>query len=306
VIRIDSLPQAIECVYLADNPNLVRVPDFVLGLPNLFVFTVDEDVPQPLEFRRFLKQQRNNRAQPIALADDNIANIIYHGTEAQVEIFNQYEDNMENLIIRENNFANDQELEPEPEVIDDGFDDFEEPDGNLNIFSDSQNVHDTTIQSSLTSSISSLIKGESFTEEELYDSLMESGLCLSIIKEIMNSFNDYTIHDATQMSYMDVFRYVFKYICNSEHYDDLLQILENEVIDGSDLCFVGRLTRLVNVLSGYHEGVNLTIDDKSQIGNIAILLSSKYSGDELKEVFTKEMKERGFPDETISEWVDYL
>ena len=37
-------------------------------------------------------------------------------------------------------------------------------------------------------------------------------------------------------------------------------------------CFQGRLSRLINVINGYHPSVNVNISDNEQIGNVVIML----------------------------------
>jgi hypothetical protein len=306
VSQILSLPQSIEVIQIFNNP-LIEIPQFVMDLPNLNIFSFQEDnVVVPQNFKKMLRDRRNERAHIVL-------NQGQHNLENEILTFEQ--DYPTNIVLNQeqHNFEQD----PANERIIDFFDDDDTLEGlppangrddndDLDIYNDSQNVHDTSIQSSLTLSINNIIKGPKMSENYLYDSICNSGLTESVITNIWKNINDITIHEATGCTYLDVLCYVFNYICESEHYDDLIKVLEQEIIDGSDLCFVGRITRLVNVLSGYHEGVNLVINDSSQIGNIAVLLKSKYSGDTLKKEFTKEMRERDFSDDIINEWLMYF
>jgi hypothetical protein len=72
-------------------------------------------------------------------------------------------------------------------------------------------------------------------------------------------------------------------------------------------CFTGRITRLVNVLNGFDSNIKIEINEAEQIGAVLSLLRDKYSNDdEFKIEAEKELKERGYNDDTIKCWlVDY-
>ena len=74
-------------------------------------------------------------------------------------------------------------------------------------------------------------------------------------------------------------------------------------------CFTGRISRLVNVLNGYYDDVNIKISDNAQIGTIITIIKQNYNGndvDELKELLRKELKERNIDEKVIEEWVDHI
>jgi hypothetical protein len=72
-------------------------------------------------------------------------------------------------------------------------------------------------------------------------------------------------------------------------------------------CFTGRLSRLVNCLNGFDERISIKINDKDQILNIIINIRNKYeSVEKQKEEVIKELKERGFNEDVINEYIVYL
>jgi hypothetical protein len=74
-------------------------------------------------------------------------------------------------------------------------------------------------------------------------------------------------------------------------------------------CFQGRLSRLIGVLSGYHEAVNINISHNEQIGNVIIKLKQKLGTiqiDYFVNIFENELKERGYENEVIEEWKVYV
>ena len=77
-------------------------------------------------------------------------------------------------------------------------------------------------------------------------------------------------------------------------------------------CFTGRISRLINCLSGFDELVNVKISDNEQIGQIIVLIKeqleaeNKYSIDMHKEIAIKELLERGYAEDKIKEWIEYI
>ncbi len=72
-------------------------------------------------------------------------------------------------------------------------------------------------------------------------------------------------------------------------------------------CFTGRLSRLINCLSGFSDKVNISISNNEEISNIIITLKKKITNiDELKQAITYEMNERGYTQDIIDEWLLYV
>lgn len=83
--------------------------------------------------------------------------------------------------------------------------------------------------------------------------------------------------------------------------------------------FTGRLTRLLNVLVGFYrrkapcmfpkgngDDIEIQISDSEQITNIILSLQKKYSGDQLRDEFKKELLERQYIETIINEWLEYI
>ena len=79
----------------------------------------------------------------------------------------------------------------------------------------------------------------------------------------------------------------------------------HQVVNVSD----GRLSRLINVLNGYHKDININISDNEQIGNIVLMLKKQYPDINLNifvDFFVKEMNERNYESNIIEEWIMYV
>jgi hypothetical protein len=78
--------------------------------------------------------------------------------------------------------------------------------------------------------------------------------------------------------------------------------------DGLCKCFTGRLSRLVNSLSGYSDKVSINISSAEEIGNIISIMKDKYGDDtdKLRMNVEKELIQRGYEKEVIDEWISYI
>jgi hypothetical protein len=84
-------------------------------------------------------------------------------------------------------------------------------------------------------------------------------------------------------------------------------VLDTELTDSECKCFTGRITRLVNCLNGFDTDVIINISDNEQLSNLMVLINNKYTVKEDKvKALTEAMKERGFSQEKIDEWVEYV
>ncbi len=73
------------------------------------------------------------------------------------------------------------------------------------------------------------------------------------------------------------------------------------------MCFTGRMTRLLNVLGGFYDDIELQISDSEQITNIIMSLIKNISDEkQLKDVIIKELTERQYSKAIINKWHDYI
>ena len=113
-------------------------------------------------------------------------------------------------------------------------------------------------------------------------------------------------HSTYLVSYAELLKYVWSRIEKNKNKDELIKIYDEELYDGMGLCFTGRLTRLLNVLSGYYHDIEIQIGDSEQISNIIVKLKNRYEGLDLKKAVKKELEEREFAPGIIKEWINYL
>ena len=85
--------------------------------------------------------------------------------------------------------------------------------------------------------------------------------------------------------------------------------MNEEMQDSECKCFTGRISRLVNCLSGYSDKVCIHISENEEINNIISVIMSKRelkTIEVLKEEVNLALTERGYADEKIAEWLEYV
>ena len=138
------------------------------------------------------------------------------------------------------------------------------------IYTNSQNVHDTTINKSIIETLRNLI--------QTVKSKRHSGEVLEIIRDkysylekdriekIMSSLERIMIDTAKYelLNMSDILVLVWEYICQSEHNEELEKRLLQELEDMDQTCSTGHLSRILNILSGYftENVVQITLKDQ--------------------------------------------
>jgi len=153
------------------------------------------------------------------------------------------------------------------------------------VYSDGENVHLTSIQTCVYTSVVKLME------------------CWSDIDIPHHEFfNDQTVYHNLG-TYKEVYQAVWIEInkLEGDYQITAKQRLEEELDESKSRCYVGKLTRLVNCLSGLSDKVNIQISKNEEISNIVIQFKSQG-----KERVVTELHERGYTDEEISDWVEYL
>lgn len=179
-----------------------------------------------------------------------------------------------------------------------------------NVYNDNQNTHDTNVQQSFRKSLQNLLEDvPKLSIEDCYAELEKCPISDDAKRCIHKFCKDRTKHSVHCVSFENVFHRVFNRIMaieNVETRGEVLKIMENEMTESEDKCFTGRITRLINVLTGFCEDIKIQIGNNEQIANIILLLRRKYEGDELREQLKRELGERNYSEDTINTWIGYI
>jgi hypothetical protein len=129
-------------------------------------------------------------------------------------------------------------------------------------------------------------------------------------KEQLIEYSNCTdIHNQLECTFEEILNALFYEIhtFDSDKQISAKKRINEEMLDGLCMCFTGRISRLVNSLSGLSEKVSIKISDNEEISNIIILANKKYKKKEkIKDYVKKEMKERLYTDSIIEEWLSYI
>jgi len=174
---------------------------------------------------------------------------------------------------------------------------------NHGIFSDTQNIHASSIQTSTKQSIDALFKTPyNCSKEEITKECFSWNI--SCFPSLLSYLDDTEVHSTMLVSFYDVFVKVFGRIMESEHKEEIIKRLDEELEESECKCFTGRLTRLVNCLVGYYDDIVVSISDSERISAIILsTLNGEEMNDELKEVCRGKLKEADISDAEIDKWL---
>ena len=136
----------------------------------------------------------------------------------------------------------------------------------------------------------------------IYDYINDNELTQFCKQSIVEYSQDKSIHTQLECNFEDILSAVFFEINNLPLEQQKLakQRLNEEMTDSECKCFTGRISRLVNCLSGISDKVIIKISDAEEISNIILIAKSKYTDIlEIKEYVRKEMREREYTEELI-------
>lgn len=184
----------------------------------------------------------------------------------------------------------------------------------LKVYNDAQNVHNHNIQSCIRNSIEKIttqpfkINHEKIIEEILEDKILTDECKTAIIEYCKNN----NVHTELQLTFEEVLCYVWKTLTQNKYRDEIKTILNSAILDSKCKCFTGRISRLINILNGYSDLVNINITEQEQLGNIILIIKKRlinnndYSIEKHRELAFQELISRGYDKELIIEWLNYI
>jgi hypothetical protein len=177
------------------------------------------------------------------------------------------------------------------------------------IYTDTQNVHSSSIQQSIKDSIYNLMNAYKLDYPLTY---LDWDNLTAKTKEIITEYLDCPdIHTMLNITFKDLFTAVIIEMdsLSMDLQIEIKQRLNEEMQESECKCFTGRISRLVNCLSGYSDKVRIHISESEEIGNIISVIMNK-RGMKTIEIIKEEMhvalKERGYDHEKIAEWLEYI
>ena len=178
------------------------------------------------------------------------------------------------------------------------------------VYTDSQSVHNSTIQKSLLDSVNRLLSIP-IPAGNIINSILEDSILSEATKARLVEYSeDTSVHTVLNLTFSEMLVVVWNRIETLSSKDDIKKTLNTEIHDTECKCFTGKISRLVNCLAGYDELVVIEIADKEQIGTVIEIvrnrLGTNYTVEEHRRISILELVERGYGREVIDEWVGYI
>jgi len=185
----------------------------------------------------------------------------------------------------------------------------------LQIYNDTQNVHNHHIQECIKSSLENILNyPKVINKDNLFNYLInDSKMTERSIQLLLEYCQDEAIHTVLNITFEEVLLHILEYIKLEipNNFDNIIEILEIEILDSECKCFTGRISRLINCLNGFTPLVKVEIPDNMAISNIIIMITRNYKGvkcslQELKDITKHELLERGYNMDVIKEYIEYI
>ena len=181
------------------------------------------------------------------------------------------------------------------------------------IYRDTQSVHNSHIQKTIKESIFRLLKEENPKEKEVIPLILSDSNLDQFAKESLVEYcRDESVHSELNVTFEELLILVWNRIIISSHSSEIKAVLNTEMRDAECKCFTGRISRLVNCLSGFDPLVNIQISDNEQIGNVISVIKiqleekKEYTVERHKEEANSRLRELGVKEEEIQIWLSYI
>lgn len=172
-----------------------------------------------------------------------------------------------------------------------------------NVYRNTQNVHTSSIQASFLKSCQNL-----FTDNIPDQPFTGSGS--AAVDEAIRALTKNTeTHCVLYVTFGELFQKVWNRIATASGHEkkaELLKRLREEITDARDKCFMGQVTRLLNVLAGFYDDIFLEINEGEQI--YAKVQANQRRNNSVVDIdeLIAELREIHVSEDKIMEWVSAL
>jgi hypothetical protein len=188
-----------------------------------------------------------------------------------------------------------------------------DPDGSINLAafaSDGQSVHRSSVQNATQRAVMTLVGRPLIAGQDTLPEIIEEFRAVRWRGEraqertVMELTNDYFSTEAFSIRFGDVVDHVWAYIREHENKKDLVLRLAQETAEGIGMCSNGKMARLVNVLQGYDE--TLEMEKPKELFQAAIALLMNRPHTEREAAAQSLFMEYAIPDAEQSAWLEPL
>ena len=171
------------------------------------------------------------------------------------------------------------------------------------VYNNGQNVHDQTINNDVVKSINNILDTKLILRTvkqclQDFNSIINSDAYNFNIKEDIENIYRTPIekleylcnleykHSVIDLTFGQLFIYVWNRIRQSSYHIDIIKILLSELDEMISVCFTGRISRLINCLNGYDNavkiGISITAQIQAKYNLISKELNQKYDNDSIE------------------------
>jgi len=189
------------------------------------------------------------------------------------------------------------------------------------VVNDLQNIHTSSVQKNTIKSIENIMRVVGVINHtniiDISQIMSDKVLTVECKNMISKEFHKNEVLMAVNMTFKQLFLMVWKYIHMDSVFtvdvqNEIKKILSVDMVGSKDLCFVGKITRLIGCLNGFSDLVQITISEAEEIGMIIskieknLVAKGDYTPEKHYELALEELRQMGFNEETIQEWVQYI
>ena len=181
-----------------------------------------------------------------------------------------------------------------------------------NIYTDTQSVHNHSIQESVRQSIDNILQFKPIigdvTELILTDAIL-TPQTKSLLMEY-SACDD--VHSTLNITFGELLTYVCNRIQLNEHGGEIKQALNIEISDSVGKCFTGRISRLINCLNGFDPLVSIQISDSEQLAQIIKIVANQlmstnlYTVDTHRKLVADRLNDLDYASDIINLWIENI
>ena len=180
------------------------------------------------------------------------------------------------------------------------------------LYEDTQSVHNHSIQEGVSKSINYITSIKPTIQmEKLKELIINNQHLDEHVKSLLFEYMDNKeVHTILNITFEELLLSVYDFIEKNENKEELYKIMNVEISEANCMCFTGRISRLINVLNGYDENIEIHIADNEQIGNVISIiranLGENYEESEFKRRVHEELTMRQYSEDVINEWLNNI
>jgi hypothetical protein len=157
---------------------------------------------------------------------------------------------------------------------------------------DRQNVHNSEIQNTFNNSVQNIMNYDCPTIENYMDKIwyyyifdgFNIGANLALINLIRSNCSLTSIVSRNGIKYKELLQKIWSISNQHEHKINIRRRLREEIFDGVTVCFTGKITRLVNSLTGFIDNIGIGYSENEQINNAVIATLRKCERENIEDV----------------------